>query len=776
VNRLAVTPLGGLVVTIAFMVPLIGSHDVIYPHVVPKAVAFRIVLSVVLAYFVARLILQRYEIGGRDPVLVAWCGFLLIVLLSGLAGVAPQRSLFGTMERMWGAVTWFYLLVWYAVLRILMRGRRWDLALGAAAAVSVAVAFVALLQGYAHVLNLDVRGASRGTVAATLGNSSYLGIYLVLSVAVVLLLWPRTVSARGRALCAGSIAVLLWALTLSGARTAAVGLVIGAAAGGAVLLTTARDPGSANPRRRGRHRAAAVLLVAVAAGFGISRLADRFAGIGLSSTTFTARFAAWQAGWEQFREAPLLGIGPENFYIAVTRFFPARLHHIGQTTWDRAHNGYLEILVGSGIPGLLAYLAIWLAFFWSVRRAWKIGRASRVEAAILTGAGVAYLVYLLTWFDDLSSSVVLVLLFAYAGSLRTGEPLVVEGPPRERAPSRYALLALALLVIAVFTYQRSWQVWLAGSRATEGMRAGEVEERLDRFHSALDAAGAEALLVQGLYVDYVRLFGRPVVRGTGDPRQERILWAAIQRGLLELEAVSSIDPHNEVWWVDRSRLLLLAAELRSDRRFYRAAIEALERAIELGPRKIPTHHLLADLYLAGNLPNEALAALRAARRLDDTSGETYFRIARAHAAAGDLEGSRQALLRSLELGYADRPALLVWHLNRLHEQPDHAAELSLIAAFGRARDLAAVDASVLTREEFSILSRAPLVALRAGRPDAATAMAEELVDSYRPAARLLGRFVMDVRNGRGAEWIGHEDMISAARAFGGLAALDRRRR
>lgn len=774
--RRAGPAIAGALIVATLLVPLIGSYDVIYPHVVPKAVVFRILLSLVLAYFVGLLALRAHKFGERDPILLAWCGFLLILLLSGVLGVAPQRSFFGTMERMWGAVTWLYLLVWYATLRILMRGRRWNLAFAAAAGVSVAVALVALLQGYAHVLNLDVRGASRGTVAATLGNSSYLGIYLVLSIAVLLILRPRIASARRRALCVGSIAVLLWALTLSGARTAALGLLVGAAAGVAVLLATSREAGSAGPTRPGRQFSIALLLVAPAAAFGFSRLADRFVGVGLSSSTFTARFAAWQAGWEQFREAPLLGIGPENFYIAVTRFFPARLHHIGEITWDRAHNGYLEILVGSGVPGLLAYLAIWLAFFWSVLQGWKSGSASRTEAAVLTGAGVAYLVYLLTWFEDLSSSIVLVLLFAYAGSLRTGEPLVIEGPPRERTPARYALLVAALLVIAVFTYQRSWQVALAGQRAVAGLRAGELEERLDSFHSSLAAAGAEGLLVKGLYVDFVRLFGRRVIRETRDPRQERIVWASIRRGLLEVEAASSIDPHNELWWVDRSRLLLLAAELRSDRRLYRASVDAMKRAMELGPRKILTYHLLADLYLAGDLPNEALATLEAGRRLDDSSGETHFRIALARAAADDVERSRQALLRSLERGYADRPALLVWHLNRLHEEADHTAALRLIAAFQKTREQVAGDAPFLTREEFVILSRAPLLALRAGRPDAAIEMAQELVDSCPPAANVLGRFVQDVRNGRGAGWIGYEDMASAAGAFGGLAMLDRRRR
>jgi O-antigen ligase len=766
-----------LLVASVLLVPLVGSYDVIYPHVVLKAVAFRIVLSAMLGYFVARFLLREYDLADRDPILVTWCGFLLLLLLSGILGVAPQRSFFGTMERMWGAITWFYLLVWYVALRVLVRGRRWNAALGATAAVSLAVGFVALLQGYAHVLNVDVRGASRSTVAATLGNSSYLAIYLVLSIAVVLLLWPRASSGRTRALCAGSIAVLLWALTLSGGRTAVVGLVVGAAAGGTVLLTTRREAGSAAQKLSGRYGLVAMLLVVAAGGFGIGRLANRFAGVNLSSSTLTARFAAWQAGWEQFRETPLLGIGPENFYIAVTRFFPARLHDLGETNWDRAHNGYLEILVGSGVLGLVAYLAIWVAFFWSVRVAWTSGRASRVEAAVLTGAGVAYLVYLLTWFDDLSSSIVLVLLFAYAGSLRTGEqPLVAEGAPRERTPFRYALLVLALLVIGVFTYQRSWQVWVTGRKAVQGMRAENVEDRLDRFHSALDAAGAEGLLVQGLYVDYVRAFGRPVVRGDRDPRRERILEASIQRGLLELDVVSAMDPHNEVWWVDRSRLLLLAAELRSDRRPYRASVEALKRAIELGPRKIPTYHLLADLYLAGDQPNEALAALEAARRLDDSSGETHFRIARAEAAAGHVERSREALLRSLELKYASRPALLVWHLRRLDEQGGHAAALRLIEAFRGARIPASGDSPILSTEEFSILSRAPLVALRAGRPDAAVAMTQELVDLYRPAIDVLQSFVLDARDGRGAAWIAHEDMTSAARAFGGMAALDRRRR
>jgi hypothetical protein len=90
----------------------------------------------------------------------------------------------------------------------------------------------------------------------------------------------------------------------------------------------------------------------------ISRLYRR----GPQATVLTAkvsRSVLWMAALKIFASHPF-GIGPDNYRLAYGKY-------IGATRWDThvySNNLYLEILVGSGIPGLTAFLLLAAARQW----------------------------------------------------------------------------------------------------------------------------------------------------------------------------------------------------------------------------------------------------------------------------------------------------------------------------------------------------------------------------------------------------------------------------
>jgi len=106
-------------------------------------------------------------------------------------------------------------------------------------------------------------------------------------------------------------------------------------------------------------------------------------------TTLSGRTAWWEAGLAVFREHPLLGTGA----YAGSRF--EVLAAMGATTVSSIHNTWLEILIGTGIVGLIPVLIVvgglWVGL---LRRAPRtsgepVARQLRVEAlGILTGAMV----------------------------------------------------------------------------------------------------------------------------------------------------------------------------------------------------------------------------------------------------------------------------------------------------------------------------------------------------------------------------------------------------
>ncbi|MBI5220788.1 MAG: O-antigen ligase family protein [Candidatus Liptonbacteria bacterium] len=92
--------------------------------------------------------------------------------------------------------------------------------------------------------------------------------------------------------------------------------------------------------------------------------------IGDALQTGNPRLWAWGIAWQGFRERPLLGWGPENYSAVFDGHFNARFFdpHGSETWFDRAHSLYLDYLSETGLLGLLAYLFMFAAFYWSFFR------------------------------------------------------------------------------------------------------------------------------------------------------------------------------------------------------------------------------------------------------------------------------------------------------------------------------------------------------------------------------------------------------------------------
>ena len=78
-------------------------------------------------------------------------------------------------------------------------------------------------------------------------------------------------------------------------------------------------------------------------------------------------------------------------------------------------------------------------------------------------------------------------------------------------------------------------------------------------------------------------------------------------------------------------------------RDYQRAIESFKKAIELEPKSLPGHYLLAMTYLQTGEPEHAIAELQVARSLDNSS-MVIAGLAEAHSVAGNNEEADKLLL------------------------------------------------------------------------------------------------------------------------------------
>jgi putative inorganic carbon (HCO3(-)) transporter len=118
---------------------------------------------------------------------------------------------------------------------------------------------------------------------------------------------------------------------------------------------------------------------------------------GATSVTLAGRMEVWSRAIYGIQDFPFTGMGLNTFRHLVQTLYPLFLVPPGYDI-AHAHNQWLQAALDLGIPGLVAYLAVWLAAAIMLRRAYLQAEDTRLRAAALgLGGGLAaYFVYGLT--------------------------------------------------------------------------------------------------------------------------------------------------------------------------------------------------------------------------------------------------------------------------------------------------------------------------------------------------------------------------------------------
>ncbi|MGZ8523043.1 MAG: O-antigen ligase family protein [Chitinophagaceae bacterium] len=72
------------------------------------------------------------------------------------------------------------------------------------------------------------------------------------------------------------------------------------------------------------------------------------------------RLAAWQCGWQLFREHPLAGVGLGDKKDELFKIYEQKRFHFAIATKKNVHNNYLDILYSMGVAGLVLFLSGWI--------------------------------------------------------------------------------------------------------------------------------------------------------------------------------------------------------------------------------------------------------------------------------------------------------------------------------------------------------------------------------------------------------------------------------
>ncbi len=401
--------------------PLIIAPQTYFPFITGKALFFRATVELALLCYLAHLLFleknarraefERIREVFRHPAAIAVTIFTAGFLIASLTAVNPHMAFWSNFERGEGALQLIHYFTLFALGAVFFATEKdWKKIALYVSGINALVALYAIGQWLRYeggLPNLKFIIGVANRASGTLGNSDYLGTYLLLNLFFAWFAFTHLKS-RGLKILTGLImAVMAGAIFTAQGRGAIIALGGGIIA--LLIYIILRKDGS-------KLAAAALFAIAI---FTLAFIATSDAGIwkivpalnrlrpeNIFDTSLQTRLWTWGSSFAAIMEKPVLGWGPENFPLAFDKYYNAR--HFGIESWfDRAHNVFLDYAVSGGLVLLASYIAIFFLIFRKARR--TNNKWCRLAALWF----LMYLIQGMALFDILPTYLTLFLLFAF---------------------------------------------------------------------------------------------------------------------------------------------------------------------------------------------------------------------------------------------------------------------------------------------------------------------------------------------------------------------------
>lgn len=454
----------GCIKILLFIVPLLPLYvttSMYFPYISGKNFAFRVIIEFITVLWIVLIWLNSTYRPRNSKILYAVLVFTFIVGLADMFGVDPYNSFWSNFERMEGYITILHLVLYYLILKSVMKkGRDWFLLLNVIVLTGTIVSLSAMSS-----LGETIRAARYlweygSRVSGTLGNPPFLASYLLLVLFCSLILLTLTQNIFIRTCYLGTVLINLIAIYLTASRGAILALMIGMVLLG--LYYMSGKPYKQMNKSMTRVVSESVFLlisVAIVVIFLVGRefishdfVFWRFASI-LSSDSVETRLDTWQIALQGIKARPVLGWGQENF-PSLYNVIP--IPFSGNQVWvDRAHNILLHWAVNAGLLGLISYLAIFILSFYVLVGLTKRGTIHKSQAAIGIIFLIAYFIQNLFTFDTINTYLIFFALLAFIDSLDTKDtldPSTYYDKPEKRRVVYIGAVVLALLSASLTAY------------------------------------------------------------------------------------------------------------------------------------------------------------------------------------------------------------------------------------------------------------------------------------------------------------------------------------
>jgi len=601
-------------------VPFVVSSSLFFPFITGKAFVFRIIIEIIFACYLVLAVRDESYRPKFSWILGALIAFLVIMGVADFFAVNPFKAFWSNYERMEGYITLLHLGAFFLVMGSMLKTQEiWNKLLATSLGASAVMAIYSFFQ-LAGKININQGGVR---VDGTLGNASYLGIYMAFHIFFALLLFVRF-RANWQRILIGIVALMdLAVLYFTATRGAILGL-IGGVLITFVFLTFRSEKGS-------KIRKIAVIGIASLAIFaGLffafkntsfmqkSPVLRRFASLSVSEIKAQGRYFVWPMALKGFIEKPILGWGQEGFNFVFNKYYDPRMYT--QEPWfDRAHSTPLDWLIAGGALGFLSYASIFFALLLYIFKS-KNEDLSKSEKALMLGLISAYVFNSLFVFDQISSYILFFTVVAYMHSHAPEADVsfwnkisvrIKKILENERSKPIIEALALVFTItIIYFVIYAPWQQnknLLAVLKLNNEGKIGTIET----YTEPLSGYGMG-------FSESLEHISQAAINIAANPNAS----TELKQGLFDVIDKAFTKQLGKI--PSDARYRLFYGIFLSRFGWYGKAIEQLKEAQKLSPQKQQIYFELVSNFLLDGKTTEALQAAKTAYELEPSYEEAKF--------------------------------------------------------------------------------------------------------------------------------------------------------
>lgn len=580
-----------------------------FPYISSKQLSFNLIIEVLAVIWVFFIIQYPSYRPKKSWITKGILAYLAVLLISAIFGLDFNLSFWGNTERMLGIFHILHFFLFYLMIVSVFRKEN-DWTNLFIVAVAVGVLIVAAIPMY-------------NNPSSTIGNAAYVAGLMIFDMAFAIYLMIKSSEKWQKVLWGVAAFVCLIGFYKADISGSQVGLLAGILAFGLLYGLISKN------KKYGRISLVSTLIVIVL-GLGLfsfrnntflddTKLGSMLRAFSGENITWQTRLISWQGAAADFKNHPVLGVGFGNYAHIFDKEFNPRFFDLTptETYFDRAHNNIVDIASTSGVLGLLAYLAIFVATLIYLFRAYKEDKISPLEASLWFGLLAAYFVQNLAVFDSLVTYVSLFIVLAriHYLYLQDKDEIFNLKPTKEY----FGLKVILLLVFILTAYNvnvKGFSMLKNVIRGYRTMAASDLNSSFYFYHKALDNSApfnrdSRSNFLTSAY-QHPELFSKlkPEDR---DAKIEYLMsiaeanvnYAREYDSTLELQLSHTARMASRLYYDDLEKFNYYSA----------MAMVAINNAISASPRRIPLYFLKADLHFSRGEQEETLAAIDKAKEL-----------------------------------------------------------------------------------------------------------------------------------------------------------------